>query len=302
MTLCACNRKKKDKTNKNFLWKVGNDLPTKLNLFIKKVVPEPGCPICAQDTEDVLHILWKCNSSMAVWQGCGKKIQKMTLGQVDGKGLIQYLLRKLDGEELLLALVVLRLIWLRRNAYVFEREFSPPESLVFEAQRMVREYTSAVSHTDRTLAPPPGQPVSWLPPPPGSVKINWAASVKHAVKRTGIGVLSRNERGEFVAAQTKFFPSLLNPSLASALGAWFAVKLGGDLGASHVHLEGDKREVVAALTRSGPCDSSFGHLIEDANLRIQGLPKADIHLVSKQTNEAAICLANLASSQCLDEV
>jgi hypothetical protein len=194
---------------KNFLWKVGNDLlPTKLNLFIKKVVPEPGCPICAQDTEDALHILWKCNSSMAVWQGCGKKIQKMTLGQVDGKGLIQYLLRKLDGEELLLALVVLRLIWLRRNAFVFEREFSPPERLVFDAQRMVREYTSAVSHSDRLLAPPPGQPVSWLAPPPGSVKINWAASVNHAVKRTGIGVLCRNDRGEFVAAQTKIFPSL----------------------------------------------------------------------------------------------
>jgi hypothetical protein len=105
---------------------VSNDLlPTKLNLFYKKVVPEPGCPICLQDREDVFHILWKCISSMAVWQGCGKKIQKMTLGQVDGKGLIQYLLRKLDGEELLMALVVLRLIWLRRNAFVFDREFSP---------------------------------------------------------------------------------------------------------------------------------------------------------------------------------
>jgi hypothetical protein len=172
--------------------------------------------------------------------------------------------------------------------------FPPPERLVFDAQRMVREFSSAVSHADRSLAPPPGQSVSWLPPPPGSVKINWAVFVNRVVKMTGIGVLSRNDRSEFVAAQTKFFPSLLNPSLASALGAWFAVKLDGDLGASHVHLEGDKREVVTALMRGGSCDSSFGHLIEDANLRIQGLPKVDIHLVSKQTNDAAICLANLA--------
>lgn len=34
---------------KKILWKVGNDiLPTKLNLFKKKVLPEPGCPICLQ--------------------------------------------------------------------------------------------------------------------------------------------------------------------------------------------------------------------------------------------------------------
>jgi hypothetical protein len=94
----------------------------------------------------------------------------------------------------------------------------------------------------------------------------------------------------------------LNLSLASALGAWFAVNLGGVLGASHVHLEGDRREVVTALMRGGSCDSSFGHLIEDANLRIQGLPKVDIFLVSKQANDAALCLASLACSQCLDDI
>jgi hypothetical protein len=288
---------------KNFLWKVGNDLlPTKLNLFKKKIVSEPCCPICAQEPEDAIHILWKCKSSMAVWQSCGKKIQKLTIDQDDGKGLIHYLMGKLEGEDLTLALVLLRLIWLRRNAFVFERVFSPPERIVFDAHRMVREFSSAAFHVDRLSVPPLGQNVSWLPPPPGSVKINWAVFVNRDVKRTGIGVLSRNDRGEFVAAQTKFFPSLLNLSLASALGAWFAVNLGGVLGAPHVHLEGDRREVVSALMRGGSCDNTFGHLIEDANLRILGLPKVDICLVSKQANVAALCLASLACSQCLDGI
>ncbi|XP_062175976.1 uncharacterized protein LOC133881026 [Alnus glutinosa] len=252
---------------KNFLWRMGNNLlPTKLNLFNKKVVPVPTCPICAQDPEEAIHILWKCKSAMAVWQECGKKIQKMTVEQVDGKGLIQFLMGKLDGEELLLALVVLRLIWLRRNAFVFEKAFSPPERIVFDAHRMVREFSSAIS----------------------------------LANRTGIGVLSRNDRSEFVAAQTKFFPSLLNPAQASALGAWLAAKMGGELGASYVHLEGDRREVINALTRGGSSDSSFGHLIEDANLRIQSLSKVDIHFVSKQTNDAAVSLANLACSQFLE--
>jgi hypothetical protein len=40
------------------LWKVGNDLlPTKVNLFKKHAIPEPVCPICLQEREDVYHSL-----------------------------------------------------------------------------------------------------------------------------------------------------------------------------------------------------------------------------------------------------
>jgi hypothetical protein len=68
---------------KKIVWKVGNELlPTKRNLFQKNIVQNPAYPICLQDSEDVFHILWSCKSSMAVWQKCGKKIQKLALGDV----------------------------------------------------------------------------------------------------------------------------------------------------------------------------------------------------------------------------
>jgi hypothetical protein len=223
-------------------------------LFKKRVVPDPGCPFCLQEREDVVHSLWMCKSSMAVWQDCGKKIQKLAIGQVDGKGLLQFLIRKLDGEDLMMAMVLLRLIWLRRNAFVFDREFTPPGSLVLEAQRVVREFTSAFFSLDELQVAPPGQPLSWIPPPFGTIKINWAAFLNPAEKRTGIGVLIRNDKGELLAAQAKFLPSLLKLRLAVAWGAWYAVKLGSNIGASHMHLEGDNMEVLAALRKIGPCD------------------------------------------------
>jgi hypothetical protein len=74
------------------------------------------------------------------------------------------------------------------------------------------------------------------------------------------------------------------------------------MGASHVHLEGDKMEVVAALRKSGPCDSNFGHLIEDAKLWIQSLPQVAIHHARREANVVTTCLAKLANSQCLDDV
>jgi len=93
-------------------------------------------------------------------------------------------MRKLDGKDLMMAMVLLRLIWLRRNAFVFDREFTPLGSVVLEAQRVVREYTFAVSSLDELQVAPPGQPLSWLPPPFGSIKINWAAFLNPAEKRT----------------------------------------------------------------------------------------------------------------------
>jgi len=67
------------------------------------------------------------------------------------------------------------------------------------------------------------------------------------MQQTGIGVMIRDAEREFYAVQAKVFSSLLNPFVAEALGAWLAVKLGCDLGLSHVYLEGDSLNVVKCL-------------------------------------------------------
>lgn len=44
---------------KIFLWRVGNELlPTKRNLFLKKIVENPLCLICLREEEFVIHALW----------------------------------------------------------------------------------------------------------------------------------------------------------------------------------------------------------------------------------------------------
>jgi len=67
-------------------------------------------------------------------------------------------------------------------------------------------------------------------------------------------------------AEAKLFPSLMDPMVAEALGAWIAVNFGCELGFTQVHLEGDSLNVVNALKKTGPCCTSFGHLIEDTRL------------------------------------
>jgi hypothetical protein len=68
---------------------VGNNLlPTKANLFLKNI-EDAFCPICLTQVELTCHILWECLSSVAIWQECGKRIQKLALVADDGLVLLR---------------------------------------------------------------------------------------------------------------------------------------------------------------------------------------------------------------------
>jgi hypothetical protein len=184
-------------TVKNFVWKVGNELLSmKANLYKKHITP----PICLQEFDDVFHILWSCKSSMAVWQECEKKFQKLAVGLGDGHYLLEFLMLKLEGEELLFALVLSRLIWLRRNDVVFGRHFTAPGRLVKEAIALVQEFQGATESLEVPKGLGANSVVKWVPPPCSYIKINWDTAINPGMTRTGVGVLIRDDKGELIAA------------------------------------------------------------------------------------------------------
>lgn len=70
---------------RQFCWFVcNNPLPTKHNLALKKVVPNPECPICLVELETVVHCLLSCPSAVAVWQESSRCLQKLALSANDG--------------------------------------------------------------------------------------------------------------------------------------------------------------------------------------------------------------------------
>ncbi|XP_040996249.1 uncharacterized protein LOC121242444 [Juglans microcarpa x Juglans regia] len=69
---------------KVFLWRAClNALPTQSNLFKKKIVEHPKCPICEIEEETVAHALWDCESARDVWSQCTKSIQKRHFPHMD---------------------------------------------------------------------------------------------------------------------------------------------------------------------------------------------------------------------------
>lgn len=86
---------------KVFLWKTGNDLlPTKNNLFKKRIVKDPRCPICQEENVTVMHVLRECASTNDVWgdeQSCVQKWKRIGSCFLE---LWESLMRKLTKAQL----------------------------------------------------------------------------------------------------------------------------------------------------------------------------------------------------------
>lgn len=72
-----------------------------------------------------------------------RRLQKLSLEEGDGMDFFKQLRSKLGEDELVLALTVTRLIWLRHNDFVFRHQFTPPSILLCQAVDSVQAFTEA---------------------------------------------------------------------------------------------------------------------------------------------------------------
>jgi hypothetical protein len=122
-------------STKNFVWKMcSNILPTKDHLYKKHILPDPFCLFCQVCPEDTWHALCTCPASMAFWQECPRPLQKIALLASDGLDLYSQLRDWLNEEDLLMSLMVACQIWFRRNSFVFENVFTPPQQVMCKAK------------------------------------------------------------------------------------------------------------------------------------------------------------------------
>jgi ribonuclease HI len=199
--------------------------------------------------------------------------------------LLKLLSINLDSEEFLEALTTARLIWLHRNALVFQNVFSAPGSLVSKATQYIEEYHQANSS-------PLSEPImqegsnSWQKPSPDTVKVNWDAAIARDVHKMGVGVVIRNADGLCVGAMAVVIPHVTDPTTVEALGAWRAVLLCRDLGLSNIVLEGDSKIVVSEINGSSQCLSSFGHIVESTREQLRTFPFAEVQYTGRNANQA----------------
>jgi len=148
----------------------------------------------------------------------------------DGMILLQKLQQQLEEPDFIFVRVVARLIWMRRNSFVFEGLFSPPLHLIQQANATLEEFKATTVHGEPRLLVRTPMIHKWIKPPLGSIKVNWDASLDINGKRMGMGIVARDDSGSFLAAVVLTMPYIRDPEVAEALTARRAVYFGGELG------------------------------------------------------------------------
>jgi hypothetical protein len=283
---------------KTFLWQACNEiLPTRANLFRKHIISSPLCPICKTESETVAHVLWVCPAAKDVWIDSFKSIHKCSYLHATFADIVEMLFNRLEDDHLQLFAITARLIWMRRNKWVFEGEFQPPAVVMGLAHEQLRAFKAAelCRHVHSPVVPSPVAQ-TWTKPPYGVIKLNWDAAVNKERQMMGVGIIGRDHNGHICLAFTACRRFLTEPTSAEALAAWKLAEICVRLGFNDVILEGDALEVVQALNREDQSWGRYGALTNEAKRLLRQVQKWKVCHVKRTANEAAHRLAKLAFS------
>ncbi|XP_042942755.1 uncharacterized protein LOC122276934 [Carya illinoinensis] len=273
-------------TTKTFLWRACLEaLPTMLNLFKKKIVDSPLCPICCREEETTIHALWSCSSAMDVWGQGHVFFQKSTLREASFKELYERLILQCERDLLDMFSVIARSIWLRRNKLLFEGSFLHPNILLRQATQSLEEFKTAQASKMVKSQLASIHPSRWTPPPSSWVKINWDAAVNVDQGRVGIGLVARDHEGSTLATKKLFVPCLAEPVLAEALGAFHAASMARDLGLSSVILERDALQIVAGINHLSERWDRVGMVLFDTRVVLSNLFQWNVAFVRRSGNQ-----------------
>jgi hypothetical protein len=107
---------------KMFMWRAcKNILPTRENLFKRKVLEDTICMFYSQGIESTRHVLWDCPAAMDVWGVCDQKFHKAQFQGSEFRDVWEALIQCCNGEELAFSAILARNIWHRRNSVVHGR-------------------------------------------------------------------------------------------------------------------------------------------------------------------------------------
>jgi ribonuclease HI len=109
----------------------------------------------------------------------------------------------------------------------------------------------------------------------------------------GVGIIVKDWRGSFIAAESKHLLLRVELVVAETLAALQALIFYTKQGYQNALLEGDALQVVNMINSDKPCNSGYGHLVEDIREVSRSLGKTRIQHVRRTANKAAHELALL---------
>ncbi|XP_042958064.1 uncharacterized protein LOC122293585 [Carya illinoinensis] len=202
---------------KMFLWRVAKDiLPTRANLYRRKIIESPLCPICHSFPKTTAHVLWSCRAAQDVWSHSSKRLRKCRTEEQPFHELLTDHLSLLPAEEHVELVLTATELWHRRKKFIFESSFTSPlqiSKIVSTRKSELEELNSQPQEQSLSTR----VPVKWCKPPTNFYKINWDVAIDRVNCMVGIGVAVRDWDGLVTGTLRSPRNSFPDPLLGEAL-------------------------------------------------------------------------------------
>ncbi|CAL2275834.1 unnamed protein product [Prunus armeniaca] len=239
-----------------FLWRcMSNAIPTRVNLFRRKIIASPMCGLCDQYEESIELALFLCPWAQVVWFGSPitLRIHTQSFSTLDvwlNNILDLRTESKMENHDLLTMLsFFLWEIWKTRCKAIMEGCRIDPCKVVETASKAKVEFQKVWQGNANCVtsrSPSIGEVCSWEPPPMGFVKVNIDGSWQSNGRKAGVGVVIRNSVGEFLGglAASRVGHSALEVEAEAAV---MGLLLAANLGYSDVYVESDSKTLVDGI-------------------------------------------------------
>lgn len=265
---------------KRFIWRVAqyNSLPNHKEM-------SKNCRSCKNTCESSLHTLITCETSQSVWTLSGLKVNLNFPSDVSIKNWLGFHITELEEQEIDLFLCTLWAIWRARKILVHEGRFLSHEEVFKLAKAMVNSFK-----TTRSIPSCISSPI-WIRPPLGYLKINVHATFDERSLSSALGIVVRNDFGQFVIAKTLKKERVENETRAELLALREGAKFAFEYGFERVILEGDLVKTMDLVRSGKPNLSKKGRIVEDIRCYLNGIPHSLFVSCFFSANQVAHILA-----------
>jgi ribonuclease HI len=238
---------------KFFAWRTLHGILPLKSILVNRHIGQSGeCPICHQGPEDILHLLFQCETARDIWQSLGLSniIHEAMVIDRSGSAVLEHLIRLPDNIMPGLTVVKMKetilvtawyLWWIRRRRT--HNEAVPP---LYKCKLSILSITA---HAGRRPTGTGQQGSSkWTKPEPRTMKLNVDAAFNVEEGSGAVGVVIRDFNGRFVAATMSLLPHVASAAMAEAAPIREGLALGDRLGCNRIIAESDSVETIEACS------------------------------------------------------
>lgn len=214
--------------------------------------------MCESETESIPHALFKCKFANEVWERWKECPVAISDSSHDFSDVSLHILAEGTTKDLEIMVMTAWSIWYSRNQRVHEAEGQTPSQNWNFASNLLQDHKEASNYF---LYGPSACEISWKRPPEGVYKINTDGATSDDGRKSSIGVIIRDSKGERVAGLCKLLPGNYTVMETEIMAVEVGILVAKELELQKVITETDSLPVVQGIVAKEN-SKEVGHLAQ----------------------------------------